>query len=181
MQGFKLRFLVLIIGALIGCTALTFLSPQPSWSDNAWNTLNFLLNFTLITISASFLELAHKHPKRNLEVYKWFNTNIRLEHLCFYTAWAFFFIIIFDLNSPVIPKDFHNVSTGLAVLGLYLIMAGWYRMWSKDWWINMILINLSTIGLIISFSFKDVIPVKYPEYAIMLTGLFFIYKTLKDR
>lgn len=181
MSGFKLRLFILTLGALIGCSILTFFSIETSWSENAWKALNWLLNFTLITIASSFLELAHKHPKKNLEVYKWFNKKIRLEHLCFYTSWAFFFIIIFDLNSPVIPKNFHNTATGLAVLGLYLVMAGWYRMWSKDWWINMILINGSTLSLAIGFIFKDSIPIKYSEYAIMLSGLFFIYKTLKDR
>jgi len=182
MRGFKLRLFILILSALLGTSVLTFYSPEASWSQNAaTKAFSWLLNFAVISIGASFLELAHKHPKRNLEVYKWLKISIKLEHLCFFTAWAFFFIVIFHLNSPNIPEDLHNISTGLAVLGLYLVMAGWYRMWSAEWWLYFILINASSIYLILSFSIDGFSEVKYAEFAILLTGLFFIYDTLKDR
>ena len=178
MKGFKIRFYILSLLSVLGVSFLTFFGPEPSWSENALKALNFLLNFSLICIASLFLEVYYRHPEKELEIYKWFGTSIRFKDLSYYTAWSFFLIIVLHLNGSV-PEVYHMIATGLAVAGLYFIMIGWYKTWTKDWWINMILINTSALSLIIAFTFKGLIEIKYPEYALAVAGLYHVYKTLK--
>lgn len=178
IKGYKERVTIWSVIGLILLTILTFASEAPSWSANALLAYRVLLNAGLIAIADTFGNIAAGSPRKNEVFYKWFNTPIRLRHLARFTKYSFYGIIVLHFGHEYIPNMWHNIATGLAVLGFNLIMWRWHKTWSVKWWINMILTNVATILLILSFAF-NLMEIKWPEFVFLLTGFYNLFKMRK--
>jgi len=175
MQGFELRTWIYRKAALITTFFLTWFTVA-SWSQNAFKQYHDVLNFALILIALNFFEHALSHKDKDLEVYRWFGKAVRFEHLMLFSAFSFFGIIIFPLDSQLFPDIFHMAATGLGVAGLTFTIAGWYVTGTKNWWLFMTLITISALMLITAFAFNVPWQVGHGEFAILLAGLLFFNK-----
>ena len=174
MKKYEQEILAFVIPVVLAIVYLTFFGDEMSWSENALREFNSLLNATLAGIMAVFLIEAYNHPKRELEVYKWWGTEIRFKNLCKLVAFGFYTILIFSLNS-ILPEWLHMVATGISVTGLAVLVSGWYKTWSLYWWVFSSAIILSGLALAVAFAFRW-IDVKYPEFALAIISLVFLYK-----
>lgn len=168
-------YYILII--VFSISYLTFFGNEISWSENALKNLNSILNAALGGIMAVFIIVQYNHPLKEDVLYDWVSTEIRLKQLSSYISKGFFAIMIFSLNS-IFPEWLHMVATGASVIGLILLVSGWYKTWTLNWWVFSTAILLSGIALAIAFVFRT-IDVKYPEFALAITGLIFLIKTRK--
>jgi len=178
IKGAYDRMKIWLFIAVIVLTILTFFSPAVSWSANAVLGTRILLNLGLLAIADSFGEVAIASPRKDEIFYKWFGLKARLKHLARFTKYAFFGILVFHFGHEYIPNGVHNLATGLGILGFNLMMWRWHKTWSKKWWLNIILTNIATIGLILAFGF-NLFDVKWPELAFLLTGFYNLYKMRK--
>lgn len=178
MKGNQLILSICKKVAAIITAFLTFFTVA-SWSQNAFGKYHDLLNAALISISWVLLLTGMIHSKANDRIYKWWLFGqIRFRHLLIYSAIMFCMIIIFPLDSKLFPDICHMIATGLGVLGVFLFVVGWYKMWSKWWWVFVPLLVLSVIVLVTSFMFKEQVPwqVGHGEFLILVTALGFLAK-----
>lgn len=168
-------YYVLIV--VFSISYLTFFGNEISWSENALGQLNSLLNGALGGIMAVFIIVQYNHPLKEDEVFKWLGTEIRLKQLSSYISKGFFAIMIFSLNT-FLPEWAHMVATGASVIGLILLVSGWFKTWSWQWWMFTSSIVLSGLALAVAFIFRT-IDVKYPEFALAIIGLLFLLKIRK--
>ena len=173
MKGWKTRQLVWGCLALLTASYMTFWGPAPSWSENAGLATWFVLNVTLIAIANAFGETGRGHVARETPVFVWLTIPVRLKHLCRFTEYSFYSVLIFHLGSQILPDWMHMVSTGLAVAGLYFLMAGWFKTGTSRWLVSLISITLATVALILAFAF-NLFEVKYPEFALAVIGFAFL-------
>ncbi len=71
------------------------------------------------------------------------------------------------------------IATGLGVLGLFLMIVGWYDTGTKASFIFLTLISLAVLALVLAFAF-DTWEVGYGEYALALVGLGFTFTIKRD-
>ncbi|MCP4987910.1 MAG: hypothetical protein GY928_18215 [Colwellia sp.] len=171
MKKWQVEHLVFSIIAILTVTYLTF-GGEASWSQNAMTPVWFMLNIALIAIAKTFSTLANNHPSKELSIYKWLGVDIRLKNLARFTEYSFYAILIFHLDSEILPEWMHMVATGLGVTGLYLMAVGWYRTGTALWLIFVTLISLAALSLVLAFMFHTW-NVGYGEYALALVGLGF--------
>lgn len=178
MKGYKLRMFVWGLIALLGAAYLTFFSGEPSWSQNAGTSLHFFLNLVLLAIADTFGEMASSHPNKKVQLYKWLNVSIRLEHLGNFTKYSFYGILVFHLSHEYMPEIIHMIVTGMGVAGLFFQMITYFKTLSKEYWISLIIISVSVLMLILAFGFK-LFEVGYGELALAISGI--VYQTLINK
>jgi len=174
-------YYVLIV--LFSITYLTFFSEEFSWSENAFGIFNSLLNAALIGIMAVFIKVQDKHPMRNFVVYditKKLGGQIRLKNLASGIAKGFMCISIFSLNTKLFAEWLHMVATGVSVGFLAALVAGYFKTWTLKWWVFTSSILASGLGLAYAFMYNKEL-VKYPEFALGIIGLLFLFTIRKDK
>jgi hypothetical protein len=177
--------LILSISKKIAVALTAFLTffTVASWSQNAFKEYHDLLNAALISIALTLLFTGLFHPRAKEPIYKWWLFGIiRFRHLCIYSAMWFFGILIFPLDSPLFPEICHLIATAMAIKGVFMMVAGWYKTWSWKWWTYMIAISISILMLVSAFILKDAVEwqVGHGEFAILLTALGFL-GTIKNK
>lgn len=182
MHGYRLRFLVYSIIALVPALYLTFWGLAGSWSENILLATAWVLTVLLIGCAMSFGELEAYHPDREDVLYKPFKIKLRYHQLARFTKWAFFAIMIFPLKEVInlecqkspFPDELHFVATMSAVVGLFMIINKRAKN-QKVWFLYGAGILLSGIWLALEFIFHWT-DVKYPEFALLTIGLLYIFK-----
>lgn len=159
---------------------LTFEGNEISWSENALRVLNSMLNAALGGIMATFIIVQYNHPDIDKIVFKWLATELRLKHFSSIIAKGFYAILIFSLNTDLLPEWLHMVATGISVVALVFLVSGWYDTWTFKWWIFTGWMVLSGIALAIAFIYRT-IDVKHPEFALAIGGLAFLAAIRKKR
>lgn len=176
MKGNELILKVSKITAVALTAFLTFLT-LASWSENAFHKYHDILNAGLISIALTLLFTGLFHPLIKTVITKWWLLGeIRMRHLCIYSALWFFGILIFPLGSELFPDWVHMVATAFAIQGVSMLGAGWYKTWSRPWWIFMVAITISILLLVSAFILKEKVPwqVGHGEFAILVTILVFL-------
>lgn len=179
MYRFRLRTWIYRKAILVVTAFLTWFTVQ-SWSQNAFGKYHDLLNLALILIAINFYETAISSSNQGEQMYKIGKLNIRWRHLCFFTSFSFLGIILFPLESELFPNEFHYVATGLGVLGLALLVSGWYKTFNWMWWSFNIALVTGAVLLVSSF-LKMEVPwqVGHAEFWFVLVGLTF-FETIKE-
>lgn len=175
MKKYEQDILFYLVPVVFSATYMTFFGTEISFSENAFLKLQPLLLAFLAGCSMVFEKTADNHRYRDLIVFVWFSKEIRLKSLCKNIGRGFFMILVFSLDIPGFPDWPHLVATGLTVIVLVFLVAGWFKTWSFWWWIFTNLIVLSGVFLAIAFIFRT-IDVKFPEFALAIIGLAFLYK-----
>ena len=91
MKKYEQKILFYMIPLILCIGYLTFFGPEISWSENALRYLNSILNAALAGMSIVFTIVSDEHEQREVEIYKWWATEIRFKHLSFFTAVSFAF------------------------------------------------------------------------------------------
>lgn len=166
------RHLIYALFALIPATYLTFWGPASSWSGNAWLATWWVLNVVLLGVAEACNEIIHEHPAREKELYKWFGIPVRLKHLARYTKHSFHLILIFHLSNELFPDICHMIATGSGILGLALMITGWYEMWSRPWWKFNGGLLAGVVTLVLAFGF-NIGEVAFGELLLAIVGFIF--------
>ena len=183
MKGNELILKVSKITAVALTAFLTFLTVA-SWSQNAFHKYHDILNAGLISIALTLLFTGLFHQKAETVIYKWWLLGeITFRHLCIYASLWFFGILIFPLGSELFPDICHMLATGIAIKACFMFGAGWYKTWSRPWWVFMVAITASILLLVSAFIFKEKVPwqVGHGEFAILITILVFLGTIKKQK
>ena len=180
MKKWEQDILWYVLIVVLSITYLTFFGNEISWSENALRSLNSILNASLAGIMAIFIIVQYNHPMKEETLRQIGSMEIRFKQVCSFISKGFFAIAVFSLNTELFPIWLHLAATGISVAGLAFLVATYYKTWTWNWWMFTSTIILSGLALAVAFIFRT-IDVKYPEFALAITGLVFLYNIRKDR